>query len=294
MILVKLRGGLSNQMFQYAAGRRLSHVHNTELKIDIDWYKNIQEDTTPRNFELNNFRITASIASKNDLIGTNGIRNTSLKDLPIAIYRKVKPKVKYIEEKHFHFDEDILHLPDNICLYGYWVSEKYFKDIEDIIRKEFILRNEHGSVNNKTIDIINSTNSVALHIRRGDYVNNPNINNIHGTCSMDYYIRCIKFLYEKNSSLHFFIFSDDMKWVKENFKLPYDHIYIENNCGDKSYQDLHLMSLCKHQIIANSGFSWWGAWLNTNKKKIVCAPEKWFNINDHDTKDVIPANWIKF
>lgn len=294
MIIVKLRGGLSNQMFQYAAGRRLAHIHNTELKLDIGCYLHPPSDATPRNFELDKFCVKFSIASKNELIGLDGIKRTPIVDLPIAIFRKFKPLAKFISEKHFHFDESVLHLNNNVCLFGYWVSEKYFKDIESIIRKEFVLKNVLAGINKKTAQIISDCNSVSVHVRRGDYVSNQKINLIHGTCGVEYYIKCFEFICQRVKNPVFFVFSDDIKWAKENFPKDKQFHFIENNTGLDSCEDIRLMSLCKHNVIANSGFSWWGAWLNNNQNKIVCSPAKWFNNTDYNTKDVVPFGWEKF
>ncbi len=292
MIIVKLRGGLSNQMFQYAAGRRLSHIHNTELKLDTEWYRTPQPDATPRKFELDNFNVKYSIATENDLIGLNGIKRTAFKHLHIAIFRKFFPKVIYFGERHYHFDEEILKLPNNVCLFGYWVCEKYFLDITAIIKKEFTIKNFPDAKNEVLIKKINGTNSVSLHVRRGDYISNPTHNKMYGTCSLDYYKDGIKYISEKIENPVFFIFSDDITWAKENLEIPFEKYFVENNTGEKSYEDLRLMSTCKHNIIANSGFSWWGAWLNENENKIVCAPKVWFKNSLNNTKNVIPEKWI--
>lgn len=293
MILVKLQGGLSNQMFQYAAALRLAQQHGTTVRIDTGWYRNIPAGATPRHYELHHFSISGTEASAFETIGTNGVRNTPLAQLPVALWRKVFPRYRYVGEKQFHFDETILALPDNVCLFGYWVSEKYFTDIDALIRREFTVRNEPDAVNAALLSKIKSVNSIALHVRRGDYVQNPEVNAIHGTCGIPYYQAAVAHIAKQVNDPHFFIFSDDIEWVKHHLPLAYPVEYVTHNQGPKSYEDIRLMSCCRHNIIANSGFSWWGAWLNTHPEKIVIAPEKWFGTAPYDTRDVIPASWIK-
>src|SRR5262245_44581697 len=142
MILAKLRGGLSNQMFQYAAARRLALRHGTGLRVDTSWYDHLPPDATPRVYELHPLRVSGSPPDTDDLIGTDGVRNTRLADLPTALWRKLRPRYRFVAEPHFHFDARILSLPDDVCLFGYWVSEKYFADVEPVIRQEFRVRTE--------------------------------------------------------------------------------------------------------------------------------------------------------
>jgi len=132
-----------------------------------------------------------------------------------------------------------------------------------------------------------------LHIRRGDYVHAPLANQFHGLCSLDYYQKAVNYIYQKIPDCHFYIFSDDHSWVCENFKLDYPVTMVDHNDADKDYEDLRLMSLCKYNIIANSSFSWWGAWLNANPEKIVLCPERWFNDLSLDIKDLMPDSWIR-
>jgi Glycosyl transferase family 11 len=174
---------------------------------------------------------------------------------------------------------------------GYWQSEKYFIDCSKLIRKDFTFKNELDSYNLKLKSKIDKTNSVSIHIRRGDYVNNLNTNATHGLCSIDYYIKAVNYITERIESPYFFVFSDDIEWAKKNIMLNFPCQFISHNIGSKSYLDMQLMSLCKHNVIANSSFSWWGAWLNSNDNKIVIAPRKWFAVNT-DICDLIPSNWI--
>jgi hypothetical protein len=292
MILAKLRGGLSNQMFQYAAARRLAHRHGTELLLDTSWYANPPAGATPRTYDLACFRIRASLATADDLIGTDGVRRTPPRDLPVALWRKVRPRFRFVAERGLAFEEQVLSLPDNVCLFGYWLSEKYFADIAPLIREEFTLHAPPEGRNAQLIETMHATASVSLHVRRGDYVHDPNVNRIHGTCSVDYYLRAVDHISQRVKDARFFVFSDDLEWVEAHLPLPPSAELVGHNQGPRAYEDIRLMSQCRHHIIANSGFSWWGAWLNPRPDKIVCAPVRWFADAPHDTKDVLPPNWV--
>ncbi len=280
MIITKLIGGLGNQMFQYAAGRRVSYVRNTELKLDITSYKN-QVGITPRKYALHVFNIQENFASESEIRKFK--KNSSI--------LKFFEKNTYVKEKHFHFNPSILNTGDNSYLEGYWSSEKYFKDIENIIRKEFTLKNKPDVSNQKMIGQIKNCNSVSIHIRRSDYVFDEKTNKYHGVCDLKYYYRSVDYLANKIKNPYFFIFSDDPLWVKHNLILKHPHAHIDYNIGKQDHEDMRLMSYCRHNIIANSSFSWWGAWLNKNK--IVIAPKKWFKEPSINTKDLIPQSWIK-
>lgn len=289
MIISKLIGGLGNQMFQYAAGRRSAHVNNTQLKLDITGYEK-QIGITPRKYLLHIFTIQENISSINEI---NRLKN---KGFIRKVIKKINPFLQnnlYIKERYFNFDPSMLNICENSYLEGYWVSDKYFKDIENTIRKEFTFKDEPDVTNQKTINQIRNCESVSIHIRRGDYVSDPKTNQFHGVCGLDYYHQAIKYMTSKIKNPYFFVFSDDPKWCKTNLQLKYPVIYVSHNLGKKDYEDMRLMSLCKHNIIANSSFSWWGAWLNKNKNKIVIAPKKWFQDKSINTNDLIPESWTK-
>jgi hypothetical protein len=270
MIITKLIGGLGNQMFQYAAGRRLALKHNTPLKLDLSSYKETWKDMTPRIYELKCFNIKADIAEADDL--ENG-----------AFMR--------YKEKSFSFDPYLLNAQDNIHIKGYWQSEKYFEDIKGIIAKDFTVKWPLQGENLRLSEQIQGVQSVSVHVRRTDYVSNPVTNEFHGVCSLDYYYNCIEQIARNTAAPHFFVFSDDPAWCTEHVKLSYPVTFVDHNSPNMGYEDLRLMSLCKHNIIANSSFSWWGAWLNENPDKIVFAPQKWFNDIRYDTKYLLPHGW---
>lgn len=295
MIIVKLMGGLGNQMFQYAAGRRLAHVHNVPLKLDLSWFNNIENVNTARRYELHIFNITADTASPEEVALFKKDRLSAFPDLIKKIINAATllQNSKWIREKHYHFDPAVLELPDNVYLEGYWQSEKYFSDIERVIRKEFTVKIEPDPLNRQIADAIDRSEAISIHVRRGDYVLNPATREFHGICTLDYYRAAIEKIASHTQRPHFYFFSDEPEWVKENLSPGYPATIIDHNGPDKAYEDMRLMSLCRHHVIANSSFSWWGAWLCGNPEKIVIAPKRWFNKPDISTDDLIPETWIR-
>lgn len=291
MIITKLIGGLGNQMFQYAAGRRTALANNTELKLDLTGYDH-QIGITPRSYMLDIFPIHATIATKKEV----GLFKTNSKSIIQRYWQQQKLSYfrrHYIRQKTTGFTHDFLTIPDNSYLDGYWGSEKYFFDIGDVIRKDFTLKNTPDKENRELLKRISACNSVSIHVRRSDYVKDKKTHDFHGVCGLDYYKKAISFITKRVSDPHFFVFSDDPDWCKINLRLQYSIIFVSHNLGNKDYEDMRLMSACKHNVIANSSFSWWGAWLNKNANKIVIAPQKWFTDKLISAQDLIPKLWLK-
>src|SRR3989338_2275612 len=258
MIIVRLIGGLGNQMFQYAAGRRLAHHLKTDLKFDLCGYQ-IQNRITPRRYNLSAFNIMEKIAAKEEVEALIGSRFISL-----ILFRmdrltglKFAPRNYINRILETSFDPGILTLADGVYLEGHWQSEKYFVDIAEILREEFTFLNPPVGKNKELLRLISSVESVSIHLRRTDYVTNPKAHEMHGICDIDYYQRCVKQLIKKIRNPHFVIFSDDPGWASENLKFQYPTTIVTNNQEDQGHEDLRLMSQCKHHIIANSSFSWW-------------------------------------
>ncbi len=279
MIIVRIKSGLGNQLFQYAAGRRLAYINNVRLKIDIDSFSR----NPLRSYELHHFNIQADIASKDEV-------DLSAKNNPIRNLNRTR---LWVKEKHYHFDPNILDLRGDIYLEGHMQSEKYFKDIEQIIRDELVLNSPPDSPNQEMIDRILSTESISLHIRRGDYVSNSSVFKVHGILPLKYYYSAIEHITQAVKNPHFYIFSDDPIWTQTNIKLTYPYDFVDINSINKPHEDLRLMIICKHHIIANSTLSWWGAWLCQHPSKIIYAPKSWFRKPDIDTSDLIPASWFR-
>ena len=296
MVIVKLKGGMGNQMFQYAAGCRLAHHHRTELKLDLSYLESGQDGCVRREYALDHLCINAGVASEaevNDLLsprsgwlkpqgGGRDRGRTGGGDSSLQVFR----------ERHFHFDPDVLRLPDNTYLDGYWQSERYFEDCKQIIRDEFKFKSPMVGESVELAELIQSTNSVSIHVRRGDMANDPRVKAIHGVCEPSYYQQAVSKIEKSVQDPCFFLFSDDVEWVRNNLSIGREFTPIDNGV-DKAYADLRLMSLCQNHILANSTFSWWGAWLCQNRSKKVIAPRKWLNVTKRDTSDVLPDSWLK-
>lgn len=291
MIIVKLIGGLGNQMFQYAAGRCLAYKYKTELKLDIRDFGNY----TLRNYDLNNFDIIENFATSSDLsriLFPSDRLTAKVFKRVIWNLSHVQP-IEYIKEKKFSFQQNILNLPDNVYLDGYWQNEKYFLDIEDIIRNEFCIVNPLTPTSQDIAEQIKNCESVSIHVRRGDYVSDPKTNSYHGTCGLEYYSKAIDIIHEKIDKPHFFIFSDDPEWACCNVNPGEPTTYVRHNDCLHDYEDICLMSMCKHHVIANSSFSWWGAWLSSCKNKIVLAPKRWFLDEKANSEYELPDSWLR-
>jgi hypothetical protein len=300
MIISRISNGLGNQLFQYALGRNLAEKNNTELVLDTSSYQDISTDDTKRNLALTQFNISARKMTIIDTanIGLPNITESTLwQKIKRRLFRTIesfKPilKRKLIIEPYFQFCPDITRVSDNHYISGNWQSEKYFNEIEGILRKELLLKNSLSSTGNQWMKKIQECNSVSLHIRRGDYVENQRTNHFHGICTSEYYDGAIKFVSEKTKDIVFFIFSVDIQWAKKNLKINYPVFFVSDTLLP-DYEELVLMSNCKHNIIANSTFSWWGAWLNNNSLKIVVAPKKWFKVDVLEIGDLIPQGWVR-
>jgi hypothetical protein len=281
-------GGLGNQLFQYAAGRSLALKKNTSLALDAFGYDREPEGTIKRSYGLHLFNICAPLATVEQI---NKIAHLSLTD---RILEKLafRSRPSYYREPFFHFDPEFFKSSASTILEGYWQSEQYFKDISPTVRADLRLVAPLSAAALEMASLIASRKSISLHIRRGDFANNPKTFDYHGVCEPGYYREAVRKITERHSDLEIFVFSDDMDWAKRHITTDLPMTFV-NDAGRNDYEDLYLMSLCKHNIIANSSFSWWGAWLNNNPGKIVIAPARWFNGSDADTKDLLPEEWIK-
>lgn len=285
MIIVNLKGGLGNQMFQYALGRNLAKKNNDQLKLYTGGLTRANEvGDIYRPFSLEKFNIQKDISSKEE---------TRKLKYPYGILSKLWRfiSLQVLKINKTIWNPKVMDKTGDIFLDGYWQSPRYFSEIRPTLLKEFSLKNPLSTSGQKYLSDIQNTESVAVHIRRGDYANNPQVLREFGVCSPNYYEKAVAKIQEAHANAQFFIFSDDIDWVKNNLKISASVTYVE----DPSLSDadeLYLMSQAKHNIIANSSFSWWSAWLNDNDQKIVVAPDPWFEKTIYD-KDLIPASWIK-
>lgn len=291
MVISQILGGLGNQMFQYAAGRAVAFRCQQPYRLDLTGFENY---TLHQGFEIDRiFSAPVTLATDGDVRSGLGWRSGKL---TLKVLRRVNSALlngpNLAIEPHFNYWPGLSKMGPSCYLMGYWQSEKYFKDCDDLLRADFSFKLPLDGANLQASMRMQGEQSIGLHVRRGDYLTHAATASILNVCSLDYYRSAIKYMVERIPSPCFFVFSDDLQWAKSNLNIPYPVSYIEGNQGPRSYIDMQLMSLCGHQIIANSTFSWWGAWLNQNPEKIVIAPRRWFNTGINDS-DLTPSTWVK-
>ena len=291
VVISHIIGGLGNQMFQYAAGRALSLEYGVPLRLDVSGFAGYG---LHQGFELQRvFNCPGEIAAEAEVRGILGwqyssvIRRVVSRPGMAAFRRK-----GFVVEPFFSYWPDICRIPKDSYLFGYWQSDKYFQAHAPVIRADFAFKSPLADKNAELGEQIGRENAISLHVRRGDYVKNPKTTATHGLCSPEYYQSAIQYVIDRVERPSFYIFSDDPAWVRENMKIKYPSVYVDHNLGAESYNDMRLMSMCRHHIIANSSFSWWGAWLNSSTDKIVVAPKHWFAI-EKDAKDLLPQSWVR-
>jgi hypothetical protein len=291
VIIVKLRGGLGNQLFQYSLGRMLSIKHSSDLKLDVSEYG----DDCARSYELDKYNVKSSIATEREIRETVGIGRLRYRLARRFGYTGSYRQGSYVCENDLAFDPTILDLPETVYLDGYWQSEAYFRPIANILREDLTCRDEQAGQNRALAQTIVSCESVSIHVRRGDYVSDPATHSFHGTCGLDYYRACIEIVGSRVRDPRFFLFSDDLDWVRDNLDIPFDTLYVDHNDARTGHEDVRLMSQCRHHIIANSSFSWWAAWLGTNPNKIIVAPRRWFadKRKQAASAHLVPDTWLR-
>lgn len=298
MIITKLYGGLGNQMFQYAAGLSLAKRTGQKLKLDITALSNY---SLHQNYQFDKiFNHNFEIASKLDCLMVlkyqykRGVHGS----IAIAPNHKYGLTRTLIRQNTFNYWEGFERLKGSKYLAGYWQSEKYFRFAKDDVYKHFNFKEFEKETNTTRILNIKKENSVFIHIRRGDYVSDPKTKEFHGICGYNYYKSAIKLIKKNIDNPLFFIFSDDPEEAKRIIGESKNIDYIQDNQGLYSYNDLHLMSHCRHHILANSSFSWWGAWLSRYRyakkgKQITIAPDRWLLKANEEIEDIYNPEWIK-
>jgi len=286
MIMVNLKGGLGNQMFQYALGRKLSLANKDALMFDTGGLVRAEmSGDVSRPFALGAFHISGSVASP---------ELAARARYPYGILSKLSHilRTKLLRQMHVGWEPALLHLQDSVYLDGYFQSPKYFDDIRTILLQDLTLRGAPSETVEKFRTSMAEKESVSVHVRRGDYVSNTKVQSAYGTCSSQYYQEAMELIGARVPSPSWFVFSDDISWVKEHFAFPGEVTYVSDHSITDA-EELTLMAACKHNIIANSSFSWWGAWLNQNPEKIVIAPDPWFDSKKNEHRDLIPESWIQ-
>ncbi len=281
MITIELCGGLGNQLFQYALGRRLSLDHNVGLIIDVSAFRN----DPLRSYRLGNFCLPRHAIKDGRPSFLEGL-------LPTAIRRRVLSSPDRYIERHYEFDENVLNISKGIVA-GYWQTEKYFKSIRQTLLNEILPASPLTKSSAYWSGVISDIEAVSVHVRRGDYASDSKTQSYHGLVDLDWYAKAIMDMQERVGSPHFFFFSDDLDWVRMNFPAHPNFHFVDSAPDGLEHEDMFLMSLCKHHILANSSFSWWGAWLNRRDDKIVIAPNRWFANTSINTKDLLPSEWVQ-
>lgn len=273
MVITKLYGGLGNQMYQYAAGKALATKLKSKLILDTSWFEEIKgnPDVAQRVYELDGFNIYPE-------------RLTILDQAKLSLW----PAHEF-KEGGLNYNSDFEGLRGNVILDGYWQSYRYFEPYSEVIQSAFAFQPFTSTENEELLQQIEQSESVALHVRRGDY-NTKRGRAFHGLLKPDYYHKALKLIQSKVNNPEIFVFSDEIDWCKKTFSFDFPAHFVDSNSTSSGIDDMHLMAACKHNIIANSSFSSWAAWLNTNKNKLVYAPRSWFVTVDA-IKDRVPASW---
>lgn len=296
MVIVKLQGGLGNQMFQYAAGRSLSLRLSAPLKLDR-WQVDLPvQGGTPWGYTLGALNVREEFADSRETAELSGQEQTRLRKLMLRLRRAAglgPRRTNILRDTDFRFHPEFHEVSGDVYLDGYWQSEKYFLGISKTIRSEFSLRRPLEAVDREFAEAIAREDSVSIHVRRGDYVSNPEANRFHGLCSAEYYRRCMAIVSEKVGAPRFIVFTDDPAWARENMAVPRGTTFVDWGQPRDGSIDLELMRRCRHHIIANSSFSWWGAWLGSRQGSLVLAPERWFRDLSIDTADLLPDSWVR-
>lgn len=287
-MIIRISGGIGNQMFQYAFKREMDKLTDEYNYIDLRFYE--------RGKIHNGYELEKVFSIKENYFYQGKIKAPSSKN--VLLYKtlyKLRKRIyitkRYIMEVLITFYPEFKKLTGNyFYVDGYWQSEDYFREVSDEIRKCFTFPQFEEEKNIALYDVIKNNNCVALHVRRGDFLSAAKFVCLGKT---DYYKKAIEYMRDNTIDPFFVVLSDDITWCKANLDLGENVVYVTWNTGEKSYRDMQIMSLCNHNIIANSSFSWWGAWLNNNHQKIVVAPYKFYYGEERDESHLLPQNWVK-
>jgi Glycosyl transferase family 11 len=287
-IVVRQISGLGNQLFQYAAGLYYATKYKAELKILIDPARNPASYGFPRPFQLAAFRIAAPMRKASAFEQLLCSQSSGVERL-VAVARRVVNARLWRDPTPFIFYRELpyTHLPATVYLRAYWQAAGYAEAVEGQLRADLTLRDGPQAQDSQVLEAIASSRCpVSVHLRRGDYVLGPNM-----TLPLGYYERAWEGVLAEFEGVEFFVFSDDLEFARQNLPAGAPMHLVSHNDGWTAYQDLRLMAACQHHIIANSSFSWWGAWMNPNPEKVVIAPKYWMNSPDSYYPELFPAGW---
>lgn len=294
MVSIIIKGGLGNQLFQYATGRAHSLRTNSDLFVDLcQFNSNLGPDVAKRSLHLDAFEFPVDYIGKDRSHSFGGNISRKISQSLASVDQSLATRLfkLYVGDQSLTFDPHIPDLPGNTTLDGYWQSERYFADFTEKLRREITVRNPMSGENRQWYDHITGTNSVSIHVRRGDYVS------VGWALPPTYYRNALNLINNERNATNLFFFSDDMDWVRSSREelVPrhsdYDVHYVECNEGKTAHEDLRLMRACEHHVVANSTFSWWGAWLDKSETKRVVAPDYWVR-DTVENLDIVPDRWI--
>lgn len=279
---------MGNQLFQYAMGRTLAIENQTVLKLDLSYFTDYEWHV----YSLAPFNIKENFSTEAECLVLRKKHALMIN----RILRKTVGKGHFVVyERSLRYDVGYKSIKAPAYLVGYWQCASYFEKHRDVLLQEFNIKIQPSAANAKMLNQIQSTQSVSLHIRRGNFVNVEQVNKIHGTCSLEYYRQAIDYFNRYLSKPVYYVFSDDLTWAKESLVGKESFVFVDLNDASHDYEDLRLMSSSRHHIIANSTFSWWAAYLNPSTDKKVIAPMRWFAdpVRNVESIDIVPPNWIR-
>ena len=294
LIITRLIGGLGNQLFQYSVGRHLAKLNGGVLKLDASGFDTYKLHA----YALEPFALPVEMASREEVKRFTRIKSNRLLRRVISHRSSGITRVgqrSYVDEESFAFDQRVLDLRGSCYLNGYWQSERYFAGIRDELRSELTIRTPPDPANQRMAGIIADGPSATIHVRLGDYLTNPGTQRIHGLLPESYYREAIGTVKDVEPDVRFFLFSDDPAEAIDRLPLLGSNTtVVDINDASRNFEDLRLMTLAKHHILANSSFSWWGAWLRKKEDGMVIAPARWFTDRSRDTSDLLPPDWVVF
>lgn len=287
MIYVRLVGGLGNQLFQYACARALALRLGVGVVLDL---RELSRGAAHAVYGLNHFAIDARVGEAGELPPPRE------RVLPYALWRAGVTRPRFLRERGLGVNAAVLAAGDGTYLHGYFQSEAYFLDAVAQIKADLTATAVPSEQNRLWLDrITEDPRAVSLHVRRGDYAGSAKGQAVHGTCDAAYYARAVAALRDRAGiDPRFYIFSDDPGWARANLDLGAETVVLDHNPPSAAVEDMRLMGACRHHIIANSSFSWWGAWRNPAKDKVVVAPKQWFSDPALVNPDICPSGWLRF